>query len=947
MGKEKKREKQRRRFSSRSPSRKRRHRRTYSPMRRTNTCTPGESESYSSSSSSSSSSSYSRSPTPKQKNQERFSRREHRRGATSTKRGNQHEYVDDWKSCECFQGARTENYQAHCNRDVQDSINVPVNSKSNSRQLETVAYMMPSATGAVSEFKHVRHFAQSNRMGHSRRSTPDLLIDTETSKRGNQQRESAVGPEASSSMLSFANVNHSHFVNSEQVTRNLEDTHPQSTESPHLPKNPVDDCVLLCDCFQGTKTEQYYQAHCNRDVQDSLNVPVNSKSNSRELETVAYMMTSATGAVSEFKHVRHFAQSNRMGHSRRSTPDLLIDTETSKRGNQQRESAVGPEASSSMLSFANVHNSHFVNSEQVTRNPEDTHPQSIESGNLPENPRSTLPSNTNSHQSNYALCTRNINVQLQDQHCPVSKVDKPWEDMFCSKPSGFCNNTVRPNRNYLICSETSCSVESPNVGRIRTSPVVFRGQQRLRINDNISDAIDSITSNAVVRQQHLPHPNPYLVQHTDESAANCTGTTAFASDKLTSSAGLQVQQALGVHGSSGSSITWVKENPYPYLSNSFIIRCTDRSIAHVVEQPDTCHAEHPEICYPSTAKNVNNDQDFSTPSPSDQKWDVPPNSDNPNCEESTGKSHSKAEVAKHEGVLNKASDDCQSDIDEDNDNESMSKAEQKSKLRAMRFGDDHIDDNDGSHPKTSCTGGTGDAHPEEHLRGPSKMTSEYKSCKREDKVAQIHNTVELNPIRRMFFAHEDNKIAYHKFKKLIQSTRMRKITIPRSESTLISCLLITLSEIGQNTTRENFCKSITSELTNNRSEYGQSLRNCVRLDSFKGMCEAYYQGRLLETEIDILYRVCANACRMNVNLISIDSGLKKHVLKTYDCARCTSTDNIFIFFSWRGNKESRMFPHHDCYVKDKYFQDNYQLINFIMINGDVTKSNKKYTSMSS
>ena len=197
-----------------------------------------------------------------------------------------------------------------------------------------------------------------------------------------------------------------------------------------------------------------------------------------------------------------------------------------------------------------------------------------------------------------------------------------------------------------------------------------------------------------------------------------------------------------------------------------------------------------------------------------------------------------------------------------------------------------------------------------------------------DSTLPEYDSEEVNPIRKMFFVQEKREMPHQKFSKLIKASGMQKIIVPGNESSFFTCLSITMSESGDFISRETISINIMSDLENNLSEYGECLKNSVSPEAFKNMCADYCRGGQLDREnIDVFYRICANATKKNINLINIDSRFKKHVLKTYDCTRYISADNIFLFLSWRGHRKK--VQHYDCYVKQHCVERSKEFINCI------------------
>ena len=652
---------------------------------------------------------------------------------------------------------------------------------------------------------------------------------------------------------------------------------------------------------------------------------LNVETDGRKLIKAPYTKASAadhTVGRSEVTHVRCVTETSHVARAGNSTPGLVMNPQVFFQcGSQVGDSVVRSERTNDY----NVHHLHLNSGDNFgaegqlasdSLGSRDTHPQSIDSRHLSGNSLSLLPSTGNTdtdlHLSHCALCKRNI-VQDRGKYLPPKTSDTASEDICLSKPAGVNHMFVEPNCNDHIYNDDGSIPYCQN-----------------------SDV----------------HPNR---DDRECSESSHSGKAKDVSGNLTSTDNLSELRELHfldyqIIGSGSSSIDWVRRNPR--LRNSYFVGHTDGSITQVTKLPPEQVVRHtdgsitqvtklpPEQisdrnqkkCNYSAANSLTGDNVFSSRYGSfGEKHDVEHNCDDATCDSLLAEQNVGGfEALLHEANKNVARNESSTDREEKYESESKPELH-STKFIAQTTCDDHVDDKEVT--SMSNADNEEDSDGKVPIAALSNITK-YKDSKGDEKLLRIE---ELNPIRRLFFAHENNKIPSDKFYRLVKSTNMRKIIVSGNDNTLISSLLIAVSEVERGLTREKFCECVMSELRTNITEYGQFLRNDIRLETFQRMCEAYFKGGVVEMEIDILYRVFANAFALNLNLISVDSDLKKHVLKAYDCTRCTSTDNIFIFFSWRGNKETKMYPHYDCYVKEKFFQKNHQLIKYLMTYADAKR----------
>ena len=909
MGKKNKSGKRSGRCSSRSPSRKRRHKhRTHSRKTRSNT--PSESESYSDHSSSSSSTKL---PASKRENRKRVNTRERRTSSTSGKRHKIDKDVDDCNpgtSDDCFQGTRTEqHFEAHYKRNVQDSINVRINSETKkSRHLKKTSYMVPSGINAVSEMEHVHRVTHSNRVTHTQKSNPDLLHNIEhVSQDRNQKADSVCAAERTNAcMLSFAGHDSRDNPGSHLVSRapstgtsSLNHHNLQIIATSNVGNALISPASLTRDqrrliqdktcqdiALDQTSTAVVRQNRlqmpnrCNMEQTDSQMQqmsthvpPMNIEAHQLQGSKICCPGKAVDGAMEKLC----WSKSGDLGQKHRGQPN--IDHTCSKASCTGSDTGTSPAG----LSGWQRPHVHGTNYQLIGWNEPST---AFNHDQLPNSYVIQHLDGSMTHVSKVPVRqVDDSHLEARGQRHSTKAINRTGKEVSSSEPAVCQKRDGQPNSDEQNCSEASCTAKSCGSGTGTLHANL--GRQKITCVSNRTSGVreSGDSSKAMVLGNDLQLPDAYIIQHPD------------------------------------GRITQISKIPPKQVNYKEKKCCQSKANASTEENAFTFTTTH-----------------------LDHKMNVEQNRDDHICNEVCSKSQSpfsQTKVVEDEALLSEGNtaalpNDSTISRREEHHESRTKHVQHNSELQAIRTSDDHVDPNDVSRTSKSensteyiCAKGA--------VPGLSQMTAEYKTCKVDERVPQIQS-IELNPIRRLFFAHENNKINHHKFNRLIKDTHMRKIGVPGNGNTLISCLLITLSEIGRSITRENFCKPILSDLGKNINEYEQLLRNGVTLETFKDICEAYCRGRPLEKEnIHALYQACANAYAVNLNLIYIDSVVRKHVLKAYDCTRCTSTDNIFLFFSWRGNKESKMYPHYDCYVKDDYYEKNLQLINFQMLNRDVTQ----------
>ena len=200
----------------------------------------------------------------------------------------------------------------------------------------------------------------------------------------------------------------------------------------------------------------------------------------------------------------------------------------------------------------------------------------------------------------------------------------------------------------------------------------------------------------------------------------------------------------------------------------------------------------------------------------------------------------------------------------------------------------------------------------------------------DERIAQ-----EKNEIRKTYISNPHGLTPY-KFRKLIRENDLQEVSVRGNGYCFISCIIITLAELGINKTLEVLSAEVMAHIRQHKEDFYSNFQVLSKLeDEVENLiecCAKYFEGGAYFTNsVDVCIPAIATTLGVNLNLFQKDPTTKLVTLTRYDCNEYNSSINLF-FHYYPGSKHRKgLDAHYNCYVNSQYHKQNAAAISSRMV----------------
>ena len=200
----------------------------------------------------------------------------------------------------------------------------------------------------------------------------------------------------------------------------------------------------------------------------------------------------------------------------------------------------------------------------------------------------------------------------------------------------------------------------------------------------------------------------------------------------------------------------------------------------------------------------------------------------------------------------------------------------------------------------------------------------------DERIAQ-----EKNEIRKTYISNPHGLTPY-KFQKLIRENDLQEVLVCGNGYCFISCIIITLAELGINKTLEVLSAEVMAHIRQHKEDFYSNFQVLSKLeDEVENLiecCAKYFEGGAYFTNsVGVCIPAIATTLGVNLNLFQKDPTTKLVTLTRYDCNEYNSSVNLFLHY-YPGSKHGKgLDAHYNCYVNSQYHKQNAAAISSRMV----------------
>ena len=200
----------------------------------------------------------------------------------------------------------------------------------------------------------------------------------------------------------------------------------------------------------------------------------------------------------------------------------------------------------------------------------------------------------------------------------------------------------------------------------------------------------------------------------------------------------------------------------------------------------------------------------------------------------------------------------------------------------------------------------------------------------DERIAQ-----EKNEIRKTYISNPHGLTPY-KFRKLIRENDLQEVSVRGNGYCFISCIIITLAELGINKTLEVLSAEVMAHIRQHKEEFYSNFQVLSKsedeVENLIECCAKYFEvGAYFTNSVDVCIPAIATTLGVNLNLFQKDPTTKLVTLTRYDCNEYNSSINLFLHY-YPGSKHGKgLDAHYNCYVNSQYHKQNAAAISSRMV----------------
>ena len=200
----------------------------------------------------------------------------------------------------------------------------------------------------------------------------------------------------------------------------------------------------------------------------------------------------------------------------------------------------------------------------------------------------------------------------------------------------------------------------------------------------------------------------------------------------------------------------------------------------------------------------------------------------------------------------------------------------------------------------------------------------------DERIAQ-----EKNEIRKTYISNPHGLTPY-KFRKLIRENDLQEVSVRGNGYCFISCIIITLAELGINKTLEVLSAEVMAHIRQHKEDFYSNFQVLSKsedeVENLIECCAKYFEGGAYFTNsVDVCIPAIATTLGVNLNLFQKDPTTKLVTLTRYDCNEYNSSINLFLHY-YPGSKHGKgLDAHYNCYVNSQYHKQNAAAISSRMV----------------
>ena len=200
----------------------------------------------------------------------------------------------------------------------------------------------------------------------------------------------------------------------------------------------------------------------------------------------------------------------------------------------------------------------------------------------------------------------------------------------------------------------------------------------------------------------------------------------------------------------------------------------------------------------------------------------------------------------------------------------------------------------------------------------------------DERIAQ-----EKNEIRKTYISNPHGLTPY-KFRKLIRENDLQEVSVRGNGYCFISCIIITLAELGINKTLEVLSAEVMAHIRKHKEDFYSNFQVLSKsedeVENLIECCAKYFEeGAYFTNSVDVCIPAIATTLGVNLNLFQKDPTTKLVTLTRYDCNEYNSSINLFLHY-YPGSKHGKgLDAHYNCYINSQYHKQNAAAISSRMV----------------